>query len=154
MKKIFIISIAFITVVAVLLTGDRLFKLQHSNDDVFLLKDFTFRDSLHIHNAVVFTGRNVFGCQDAVIFPVSKGRDTFEYVYVRFSPEWFEENLSKKLKPASRQNADQYKLAKKICSMHMGDFWHINDFPNIVRDGYVPAVLKSRNGIRRFVDTI
>lgn len=144
MKAIYIYLIAVVVIVTVLLIGDRTFKLQHSKEDVYHLTNFKLNDTVWIDEAVVYVGRNYFGAQEAVILPTLYTKEKYLYMYLRFSPEYFNGFLSKKLKkgypPYYEPESGELSDVEGFHNRNIRKFAHINDFPTIAKSGFLPVV--------------
>ncbi|WP_207420136.1 hypothetical protein [Desertivirga brevis] len=150
MKPVYIYIITVGTILSSLYFGDRLFKLQHSEQQVYHVQNFKVKDSVFVDDAVVFTGKNIFGVQEAILVPGPESTENFMYIYLRFSPEWFNANLKPRLKVGwpNRYKAEN-KLFDNVVRWHKNNLkrvWHINDFPVIVPGNEVVVLLKEAYG--------
>ena len=144
MKAIYIYLISVTVILGLLLIGDKTFKLTHSKNDVYHLKNYRLNDTVFIDEAVVYIGRNCFGAQEAILLPGLYTKDKYLYIYCRFSPEYFNDVLLKKLKrgyPLYYQPArNELSLVEGFHARNIKKFAHMNDFPTIAPEGFVPVL--------------
>ncbi|WP_207534834.1 hypothetical protein [Desertivirga arenae] len=158
MKPLYIYLITVAVLLGVLNFGNNLFKLKHDKTKVYRLQNFKLKDSVIIDDAFVYTGKNIYGVQEAILIPGPKSIDHYMYLYVRFSPEWFEANMKKKLKPGNPpanpdKGLQQFSAVLKWHKTNLKRFWHINEFPMIAPENEVMVLRKEAHGgdLKEFV---
>lgn len=150
MRPVYIYIITVGIILSSLYFGDGLFKLQHNEREVYHVKNFKIKDSVFVDDAIVFTGKNIFGVQEAICVPGPKSTENFMYMYVRFSPEWFNANLKPRLKPGFpngyKAEDNLFANIQRWHNNNLKRFWHVNNFPLIVPDDGIIVLRKEAHG--------
>ncbi len=149
-KKLIIGLLAVILILGIL---DLTWKIRYSEEEYFQLTNLELNDSIKIKSGQAFIGKNILGEIEAIVFP---DQEEVEYVYMRFYPEWFNENLNTVISKAKEKpDKDLLSEVKRIHELNFKSYMHINDYPIIKKD-FVPFAIKTRNDdhLKRYVYNI
>ena len=114
------------------------YKLHHNEEDVYTIKNFEYKGKINfrIENGYCVLGKTIKGYTEAIIFPSEKTEfkaDKFKgdilYVYFRFPPDWFENNLKDKIKKFEGKNKENIlKRGIKISEENIRFFFHVREY--------------------------
>jgi hypothetical protein len=143
LKTVFLILIAGLLVYY---STNRIFKVNYSENDVVLVDSLRINDSTKTGKAYVVLGKNYKGVIEATLFPSEEQRykesGVVEYYYLRFAPDWYEQNISPQIKTkldnGERLSSDLIKKAKNVHEDNFQYCCHVNDYP-IVNEGQLFA---------------
>lgn len=141
-KKIIIILIVFI---AGKFFVDFLFKIKFNEKEIYEIREFALNDSIKVIKGKIIVGKNIKGRLEAIVFPDSilkiNDTTTVGYIYLRFYPKWFDENIKPFVKNKKYPHTRELLLiGKALHDSNFTNYMHFNDYP-IVRNDYVPYVL-------------
>ncbi|MDC0584204.1 hypothetical protein OAO55_00560 [Bacteroidales bacterium] len=142
-KKLLIVLLAIIGFKLIL---NLTFKIQYSPREYYDISGFSLNDSTQIEVGKVLFGKNIKGEIEAIVYPdnfIRNGKNMdIEYVYMRFYPDWFSENLKPYIKKSQdRVTEDLMMDTRYIHDENFRNFMHINEYPLVKKD-YLPVVIK------------
>jgi hypothetical protein len=145
-----------ISLLVIIVVLNLTFKIHYYKDDNYMITNLKLNDTIEVQVGQIFLGQNVKGTIEAVIFPekyIENGLEIeTDYVYMRFPPDWFIENIKPKIRKTRVNQGDN--LLSDVRKVHEDNFrsyMHINKYP-LIRKDYIPIVIKKKNdpGKERF----
>ncbi len=113
------------------------YKVSLKKENIFTIKNFTYKDKIQIDSGKVFLAKTVKGYIEAIIFPDDKYEflysDVFkgeiEYLYIRFSPEKYDEVIEKFIVNEEVENKSEIlKQAEDIHYLNFSYMMHISEY--------------------------
>jgi hypothetical protein len=145
-----------ISLLVIIVVLNLTFKIHYSKDDNYMITNLKLNDTIEVQVGQIFLGHNVKGTIEAVIFPekyIENGLEIeTDYVYMRFHPDWFIENIKPKIrKTRDNQGDNLFSDVRKIHEDNFRSYMHINKYP-LIRKDFIPIVIKKKNdsGKERF----
>lgn len=129
-----------------------LFHIKHDKNDVYEIKNWIFKDTIHVKNGYAVIGHNIMGDIEATVFPVDPVqiilnehlKDTIDYIYLRFHPAWFKDSLNPFLISLDKEKPYVYDSGVQIHKKHLKNFYHFYEIP-IVPKGVTPSIIVLKN---------
>ena len=147
------ILITLIIILIIKLSIDILFKIRYSYKQIYVLKEFTLNDSVKVNSGKIVLGKNIKGFLEATIYPETtlklNDSSTIDYIYLRFSPDWFENSIKPFMgSPVTNDSREYVNLGKAMHDTYFNTWMHINDYP-IISNEYILYIVKMKeSGIK------
>lgn len=138
-----------ISVLVIIVVLNLTFKIHYSKDDTYMITNLKLNDTIDVQVGQIFLGHNVKGTIEAVIFPekyIENGLEIeTDYIYMRFPPDWFIENIKPKINKISDNEVDKlFSEVRKVHEDNFRSYMHINKYP-LIREDFIPIVIKKKN---------
>lgn len=132
---------------------DLAFKIKYHQNAINEINNFIINDSLIVPKGKFIVGKNIKGQLEAIILPDSilklNDSSTIEYIYLRFYPEWFQNNIKPRLgQKVTSQTEELIKHSKNIHNDNFEDYMHINEYP-LIRKDFLPYVIKIKESNKK-----
>lgn len=131
---------------------DITFKIRYSRNEIFEINNLKISDSLTITHGKILLGKNIKGKLEAIILPDNlklNDSSTVEYVYLRFFPEWYNNNIKPYIgNKIEKDTWELHFIGEALHNSNFSNYMHINSYP-IVRKDYVPYVLKIKESAEK-----
>lgn len=136
---------------------DRVFKINYNQSNIVEIENIQINEDIHIPSGTIALGKTYKGFIEGVVFPDKpyefQDKGQVEYWYIRFSPNWYEENIepqiTKQVKWGLKTTKELVKQARQVHRENFHYFMHTNDFP-IVREDLIAGKIKMVGIMNKF----
>ncbi len=122
MKIKHIISVIIILFILIYI---QLFRIK-LNETVYEVDELSINDELIIPPSYLFLSQNFEGVFESIF--LTKEDSTFDYIYVRFAPKWYNRFIAEKVKETQNYPTGLLEKASKIHDNFFGRYMHATIF--------------------------